>query len=100
MKLDKEEKALLKDYEKDEFSSISNLKKEIARCKEYSKHALQKNKRINIRISERDLMRIKKKAVEEGMPYQTLISSMIHKFASGKLVNHEDIYRDRTAVKR
>ncbi len=85
MKLDKEEKEILEAYEKGEFSAIPDSRKKIAEYKKYSAHALQKNKRINIRISERDLLRIKRKAVEEGLPYQTLISSMLHKFAAGKI---------------
>lgn len=51
-------------------------------CKKYFK----KNKRLNIRISERDLTELQKKAVSEGLPYQTYVASIIHKFISGKLV--------------
>ncbi len=85
MKLNKEEREILQDYEKGEFKSVSNVKKEIAKYREYAKHALQKNKRINIRISERDLIHIQRKAVEEGLPYQTFISSILHKFITGHL---------------
>ncbi len=85
MKMDKEEKDLLNAYEKDELSSVPNLKKETAKYREYAAGTLKKNKRINIRISERDLLHIQRKAVEEGLPYQTLISSILHKFASGNL---------------
>lgn len=86
MKLDKEEKEILKAYERGEFKSIPNLKKEIARYREYAKYTLQKNKRINIRISQRDLIHLQRKAVEEGLPYQTLISSILHKYINGNLV--------------
>ncbi len=91
MNLDKEEKEILEAYEKGEFSSIPNSRKKIAEYKKHSVQTLQKNKRINIRISEKDLLRPKRKAVEEGLPYQTLISSILHKFASGKIngsINH------------
>ena len=83
MKLDKEEKEILDAYEKGSVASIPNVEKEIERYREYAKAALQKNKRINIRISERDLIHIQRKAVEEGLPYQTLISSILHKFVAG-----------------
>ena len=85
MRLDKEEKEILQAYEKGEFKSIPNVRKELAKYREYAKHTLQKNKRINIRISERDLIHIQRKAVEEGLPYQTFISSILHKFIAGHL---------------
>ncbi|MCK5494174.1 MAG: antitoxin [Candidatus Omnitrophica bacterium] len=85
MRLDKEENEILQAYEKGEFKSVPNVKKEIAKYRDYAKHTLQKNKRINIRISERDLVHIQRKAVEEGLPYQTFISSILHKFITGHL---------------
>ena len=85
MKLNKEEKEILSAYEKGNFASIPSIKKEISKYQEYAKYTLQKNKRINIRISERDLIHIQKKAVEEGLPYQTFISSILHKFITGNL---------------
>ena len=85
MKLNKEEKEILNAYEKGIFSSIPNIKKEVAKYREYAKSTLRKNKRVNIRISERDLIHIQRKAVEEGLPYQTFISSILHKFITGHL---------------
>lgn len=85
MKLNKEEYEILNAYEKGNFSSVPNVKKEIKKYREYAKATLQKNKRINIRISERDLIHIQRKAVEEGLPYQTFISSILHKFITGHL---------------
>jgi len=85
MKLNKEEKEILEAYEKGVFKSVPNVKKKIARYREYAKSTLLKNKRINIRISERDLVHIQRKAVEEGLPYQTLISSLLHKYANGSV---------------
>ena len=85
MKLNKEEKGILNAYEKGNFSSVSNLKKESEKYRDYAKSTLQKNKRINIRISERDLIHIQRKAVEEGLPYQTFISSILHRFIVGNL---------------
>ena len=87
MKLTKEEKEILDLYEKGEFKSIPNVKEEMVKYREYAKHTLKKNKRINIRISERDLIHLKREAVAEGIPYQSLISSILHKFINGYLVN-------------
>ncbi|MFC1643484.1 antitoxin [Chlamydiota bacterium] len=84
MKLNKEEKEILKSYEKNTLKSVPNLKKEMTKYRAYAKSTLQKNKRINIRISERDLIHIQRKAVEEGLPYQTLISSILHKYINRK----------------
>lgn len=52
----------------------------------YARNTLRKDKRLNIRISERDLLELQKKAVVEGLPYQTYVSSIIHKFINGVLV--------------
>ena len=85
-KLDREEKEILGDYEKDEFVEIPEMDSQIKRHVEYAKATFRKDKRINIRISQKDLESIQRKALEEGIPYQTLISSLIHKYISGKLV--------------
>ncbi|MBI5207881.1 MAG: antitoxin [Candidatus Firestonebacteria bacterium] len=89
MKLDKEEQEILDAYENGEFQSVPNVKKEIAKYREYAKFTLQKNKRINIRISSRDLIHIQRKAVEEGLPYQTLVSSILHKYVNGNFIEKQ-----------
>ena len=66
--------------------TVNGVKKEINKYSTYAKLTLKKEKRINIRISEIDLDRIQRKAIEEGIPYQTLIASMIHKYTTGKLL--------------
>ena len=83
MKLNKEEKDILTAFERGELKSVFP-KREIARFREYAKTTLQKNKRVNIRISERDLVLLQRRAVEEGLPYQTLMSSVLHKFVTGQ----------------
>jgi predicted DNA binding CopG/RHH family protein len=80
--LDKEEKEILDAFEKGEFVSVPNVKKEIARYRSYAIHTLNRNRNINVRLSERDLHKLKVKAQEEGLPYQTLIASLLHKFVS------------------
>ena len=84
-KLDKEEKGLLKSYEKEEWKSTRPTKAELHRYSEYARATLKKNQRINIRISQTDLEGIQAKAVQEGLPYQTLISSVLHKYVAGRL---------------
>ena len=85
IRLDKEEKQILKDFENGEFKRISNLKKEKQELEHAARQTLIKNKRINIRISDRDLERIQKRAAREGIPYQTLISGSLHKLVTGRL---------------
>ena len=85
MKLNSEEKEILKSVEKGEWKSIKN-KIQLRKYKEYAKDAFLKDKRINIRITSRDLSEIRKRAIEEGLPYQTLVSSILHKYISGRLI--------------
>jgi len=84
MKLSKEEKQLLKAVESGEFESVLS-KKRRAELLTVAKDTVRKDKRINIRISNRDLKAVQLKASEEGIPYQTLVSSVIHKYISGSL---------------
>ena len=82
--LNKEEMELAKSLENEEW--ISDLtKKEKKQYQEYARYSPGKRKRINIRMSERDLKKIQAKAIEEGIPYQSLISMLIHKYNEGKL---------------
>ena len=85
-KLDKEEKEILKSFDGNEFRPISDLDAEIQRYREVARTTFKKDRRVNIRISSKDLVAIQKRALEEGLPYQTLISSILHKYASGRLV--------------
>ncbi len=85
MKLSKDEKKLLDSVERGEWQTIPNFKKEAKRYQEYAKATFRKDKRVNIRISEKDLVNIQKRALQEGLPYQTLMSSVLHKFITGHL---------------
>lgn len=76
------EKEMLKDFEQGKLIPVKNVKVEKRRYQRYASNTLLKNKRINIRLSERDLIHIQRKAVEQGMPYQTLIASIIHRYIS------------------
>ena len=81
----KEEKELLEAFENNEWKSIKNKKDELSRYKHIAKTTYKKDRRINIRMSSKDVNAIQTKAVEEGIPYQTLISSILHKYVTGKL---------------
>ncbi|MDZ7699382.1 MAG: antitoxin [Deltaproteobacteria bacterium] len=85
-KLDKEERELLDSYERGEWKSVKNLKEEIEKHRGYARQTLKKDKRVNIRISSMVLDELQTRAVEDGMPYQTLISSILHRFVTGRLV--------------
>lgn len=85
MKLNKEEKEILKSYEKGEWKSVPNLKNEIRRHRAYAEATLKKDRRVNIRLSTRDLEGIQRLAVREGLPYQTFLASIIHKYVSRRL---------------
>jgi len=83
--LDDEEKDVLESYDRGEWRSVKNRKQEIKKLKEYARNTLQKDKRINIRMSSKDLDQVQVIAAQEGVPYQTLISCIIHKYVSGYL---------------
>jgi predicted DNA binding CopG/RHH family protein len=85
MKLSKKEKELLESVERGEWESIPDFEIEAKRYQEYAKATLRKDKRVNIRISEKDLVGLQKRALQEGLPYQTLISSILHKYVTGQL---------------
>ena len=84
LKLSKEEKEILKDFEAGEFRSVLTPKRKKA-IQASAENAFKKDKRINIRISSRDLESLQRRALEEGIPYQTLVSSILHKYVSGSL---------------
>ena len=85
LKLDAEEVKLLQDFERGELESTHDFKEAKRELEEAAHDFFQKDKRINIRISSRDLEALQKRARREGMPYQTLIASTLHKFVTGKL---------------
>jgi len=85
MKLDKEEKEILKSYENAEWETIKDYEKKKAEYQLAAKNTSIKNRRINIRLSEKDLSNLKAKSLEEGMPYQTLVASIIHKYIFRKI---------------
>ena len=83
--LDNEEKELIGSLERDEWKPVDDLEGWKTLLSKTATNALTKDQRINIRITKNDLDSIKLKAAEEGMPYQTLIASIIHKYVNGRL---------------
>ena len=85
MKLDANEKDILESVERGEWRPARGGKRERTRYARYARATFRKDRRLNIRISSKDLEAIQKRALEEGLPYQTLIASLLHKYASGRL---------------
>lgn len=84
-KLTKEEKEILDSYENDEWESVLTAKS----AKKYqaiARETFKKDKRVNIRMSGKDLELLQERALIEGIPYQTLMSSVLHKFVYGNLI--------------
>jgi len=87
MKYDKEEKAIVDAYKKGKLALSTPSKKEINAIRARARRTLIKDKRITIRIYDHDYQGIQKKAMEMGIPYQTLISGIIHRYIEGELVS-------------
>ena len=81
-----QEKELMASVERGEWKSVKNKNKELLRMREAARETLKKDARINIRLTKRDFFNLKSKAVREGIPYQTLLASVIHKYLTGQLV--------------
>ena len=85
-KLDREERDLKDSFERGEWRSIKEREAAIRRCRGYARATFKKDRRVNIRISGKDLEALQIRAIEEGLPYQTLMASILHKYAGGRLV--------------
>ena len=83
--IDEEERDLMKSLEDDEWRPVEDFKQQKKAAVEAARNTLKKDKRINLRLSQKDYHQIQIKAVEEGIPYQTLISSIVHKYLNGSL---------------
>jgi predicted DNA binding CopG/RHH family protein len=85
--LEEQEADILKEFEAGHFVSVKNRKQEMALAKEAAHHFIRRDARVNLRVSNADLNMIRRIAIQEGLPYQTLLASIIHKFAAGRLVD-------------
>lgn len=81
-KLTKEEENILKEFEQGRFRTVPSFTRQKAVYQSYAEATLNKTKNINIRLSEKILHKLKARAVEEGLPYQTLVASVLHQFAN------------------
>jgi predicted DNA binding CopG/RHH family protein len=91
-KIDAEERALLGAYERGQLRSVAT-KAELARLKAAARATAIKDRRVNIRLSAGDLSDIQVKALQEGVPYQTLIASVLHKYVTGRLKEQPSMRR-------
>ncbi len=87
--ISKEEKDILESVEANEWQSVKGRKKQVEQYQLYARETVRKDRRVNIRLAGRDLEAIQKRALLEGIPYQTLIASILHKFAAGRLVDKD-----------
>ena len=99
-KLDKFEKEILAEYDKGGLKSTAPSKAKLAKFKAAASATFLKEKRVNIRLSTPDLMDIQARALEEGLPYQTLIASVLHKFVSGRLIEPSSNLTSRSSGTR
>ena len=90
--LDEEEGVLIQSIENDEWSEVPDVERFKEQAQRYAEATIRKDRRMNIRISERDLRNLKKRALEDGIPYQTMVSMILHKYLSGRFSeqNSED----------
>ena len=84
-KLNRDERELLDSVEAGEWKTVRQREAELSRYQEYATATFKKDRRINIRISSKDLDALQKRALQEGIPYQTLVASILHKYVSGRL---------------
>ncbi len=87
VRLDGEEQELVESFEKDEWRPVAERDAEVERYRDYARATFKKDMRVNIRISRKDLEALQTRALEEGIPYQTLMASVLHKYVNGRLVD-------------
>ena len=87
--LEPDEQKILDSFEAGEWSSAPDREAVLSRHRAYAQATFRKDRRLNIRISRKDLEALQKRALEEGMPYQTLAASILHKYVSGRMRERE-----------
>ena len=88
-KLSTEDKDILESVDSGDWRSIRDKEKESERYQLYARETFRKDRRVNIRLAGRDLEAIQKRAMNQGIPYQNLIASILHKYAAGRLVDKD-----------
>ncbi|MEE8442047.1 MAG: antitoxin [Spirochaetia bacterium] len=91
--LDNEEQDIIESLERDEWIPATNLPDAVAKAQAYARATLKKDRRMNVRISERDLKGLKARAAEEGIPYQTLVTMVLHKYVIGRFIEKESVQK-------
>ena len=84
-RLTREEREIVKAFEQGKLRSTRNKAGIMKTHREYAAATFRKDQRVNVRISSRDLDALRKRALSEGIPYQTLIASVLHRFVEGRL---------------
>jgi len=87
--VDNKERKLINSLETDGWKPVKDIESWKTLLSETAVNTLTKDQRMNIRITKKDLDGIKLKAVEEGIPYQTLVASIIHKYVTGRLMEKQ-----------
>ena len=87
--LDEEERALMASLESEAWQTVANLVQEKEKAVAAARRTIRKDKRINLRLTQKDYYEIQIRAIEEGVPYQTLIASIVHKYLNGTLTAQE-----------
>ena len=85
-KMSTEETEILEKFERGELRTVSNVEYELEQARQAARNTVNKTRRVNLRLTERDFSLAHARAREEGIPYQTLLSSVIHKYLSGRLI--------------
>ena len=96
-KLDQEEKDILEAFESGRLKPVKSRRREISRHRRVAEATFAKDSRINIRISSKDLRALRKRALAEGMPYQALVSSLLHKYVEGQIAEQPAKRQTRTS---
>jgi len=89
-RLNQHEKEIFEAFDRDELMLHDPTPALLARFAEAAENTVRKDRRINIRLSDHDLAGIQRKAAEQGIPYQSLISGLIHQFVEGQLATRMD----------
>jgi predicted DNA binding CopG/RHH family protein len=89
--LDSEEQELIESLESDDWNPAGDIEGWKTLLSKTATNTLTKDQRINIRLTKNDLDGIKLKAIEEGIPYQTLVAGIIHKYVTGKLYENVSV---------
>ena len=84
--LNREERGISEKFDRGELRSVTGLEGEMTTARQAARNTFKKTRRVNLRVTERDFHLAHARARQEGVPYQTLLGSVIHKYLSGRLV--------------